>query len=179
MYTHGTDTHIHTSQIHIYTHTTIVHTVTHRHHTYTCVVTHVYTHIYCTSSSLALFACYLLPDHTLLSIRSNERSPLILLLVQFRPVSQNWTGEQSTGTGIWSDRTVPDCVRSSCCSPTASTSAAVPRLRLLQLVAPRLCPLQLLLPNCLLQLLFFSAYATLSHKHSTKYNKYEGRVSLP
>jgi len=41
-------------------------------------------------------------------------------------------------TLAWSDRTAPDCIHFSCCSPTASTSAAVPQLR----------PFQLLLFEC-------------------------------
>ena len=50
----------------------------------------------------------------------------------------------------WSDRTAPWLHPLSCCSPTASSSAAVPWLCPPQLVAPRLCPLQLLLPDYIL-----------------------------
>ena len=63
----------------------------------------------------------------------------------------------------------PDYICSSCCSPTASTSAAVPRLHLLQLAAPQLCPLQLLFPECV---------HLLPHTRSAKYNKYKGCTSL-
>jgi len=62
----------------------------------------------------------------------------------------------------WSDRTVPDCVCFSCCSLTASASADVFQL----------CPLQLLLPDCVLfSLLLLECIHLLSCTHSTKYNE--------
>ena len=64
----------------------------------------------------------------------------------------------------------PNCIRSSCCSPTTSTLAVVPWLHPLQLATPRLRPLQLLLPDYVL---------LLPHTRSTKYNKYEDCMSLP
>jgi len=48
--------------------------------------------------------------------------------------------------------------------------------------APRLCPLQLLLPDYIrFQLLFPDcvSFSLLSHTHSTKYSKYKGHASLP
>ena len=44
----------------------------------------------------------------------------------------------------------PDRVRFNCYSPIASASTAAPRLRPLQLLLARLCPLRLLLPDCIL-----------------------------
>jgi len=59
--------------------------------------------------------------------------------------------------GITTDRVVrPNC------APTASASAAASQLRLLQVAAPWLCPLQLLWLECV--------YLFISRTHSTNYN---------
>ena len=51
---------------------------------------------------------------------------------------------------VWSNRTVPWLCLFQLLLPTASASAAAPRLHPLQLAAPQLCPLQLPLSDCVL-----------------------------
>ena len=62
----------------------------------------------------------------------------------------------------------PDCVHFSCFFLTASTSATVPWLHLLQLASPWLCWLQLLLPDCILLSCCSSSASACYHAHTVQ-----------
>ena len=130
-------------------------------------------------SSLASLACYLLPDHAHFSVCymscpalaalhnaevggavtficvSTARRMTVLSLLQAYCFC--FLTSFATSAWVWhspllwrTNSLVPQALVSSCCSLTVSASAAVPRLLWFQLAAPRLCLLQLLLPDSVL-----------------------------
>jgi len=116
-----------------------------------------------TSSSLALLACYLpltasSPATAFIHLCWAVRHLQLFMVQKWRSwVSLAQPPTLASTSLVWSD--LPNCVHFRYCSPTASSSAAAPRLHPFSCcspttstsaAAPRLHPLQLLLPDCIL-----------------------------